>query len=112
MKIAFDVKGTLYGNNEKNIRRLYDAFARAGHTMFVWSNSYNYATATVDDLKLGASPRMKHGTFDRVTDFMDICVEDDRTQTWLASTKIVFVDEIKDDTDVKQLVETLINEHY
>lgn len=110
MKIAFDVKGTLYGKNETNVRRLYDAFKSRGHTMFVWSNSIGYASDAVRDLKLDVEYMSKFLPSERDYDtnqYMDIAIEDDRSQTWLAAKKFVFVDDLDDGTNVDKLVEEL-----
>lgn len=112
MKIAFDVKGTLYGQNETNVRRLYEAFKKRGHTMFVWSNSLGYAADAVRTLNLDVEYMLKFLPSERdydVNQYMDVCVEDDRSQKYLASNKFVFVDELNNGTDVDKLVEELTN---
>jgi hypothetical protein len=113
MKIAFDVKGTLYGENEKNVRRLYEAFKTRGHTLFVWSNSIGYASSAVRDLDLNVEYMSKFLPSERDYDknqYMDICVEDDRNQKYLASKAFIFVDQITDDTDLNFLIENAIQE--
>ena len=93
MKVAFDVKGTLYGERQGLVLKLFDVLQKAGHEMFVWSNSYQYATDAVKDLNLPASPMLKFGKWERKDEQMDLCIEDDHSQEWLGSKRIIFVDD-------------------
>jgi len=99
MRIAFDVKGTIEGSKKKQVLRMFELFQKAGHKVFVWSNSYGYAVDAVRDNNLAnTSPMDKMMKMDAEEEqMMDIAVEDDHSQTWLAAKKFVFVDEIPDD---------------
>lgn len=101
MKIAFDVMGTLSGKDQNKVLHLFRTLEHMGHTMFVWSNSIQYAFDIVSQLKLAVPAERvlyKYSTFDvkkeEGLDIMDIAVEDDTSQTYLATKKFVFVHEI------------------
>jgi hypothetical protein len=100
MKIAFDVKGTLVGHHQEKVRKLFHYLVCPENKMFVWSNSWEYAYTTVEDLNLLATPELKKSARD-LEDWnrplMDIAIEDDKSQTWLGAKKIIWVDEIPDD---------------
>lgn len=114
MKIAFDVMGTLMGQNQDKVLRLFHAFEKMGHTMYVWSNSINYAFDAVNQHKLNVPAERimyKYTKFDaemEQMDVMDVAVEDDKSQTYLATKKLVLVYEIPD--DVEEFAKTLIKE--
>jgi hypothetical protein len=98
MKIAFDVAGTIEGPKQKEILELFWRLHGAGHELFVWSNSYGYAIDAVKKYNLPAATMLKYGRGDS-QDLMDVAIEDDRSQTWLGASKIVFVDELSNKSE-------------
>lgn len=115
MKIAFDVKGMLDGRKSKEVMIILKAFEAAGHGIFVWSNSYNYARDFVRDNNLSAWAinKVEKNGYDgeeEKEDYMDLAIEDDTNQTWLATKRFVWVDDIPTDTDeLNEFVENLLN---
>jgi len=98
VKIAFDVKGTIEGPKQKQVLAMLRAFHEMGHEVFVWSNAYAYATGAVMDHNLPALPMDKRMKMDyEAHELMDLAIEDDRSQTWLAARRFVWVDEIPTD---------------
>ena len=93
MRVAFDVKGTLAG--PEKIERFFRWFQSKGCEMVIWSNCFSYAVEMQEKLKTDSRVMTKVGTFDcDEYDYMDIAVEDDPSQTWLAAKKIILVDEV------------------
>lgn len=98
MKIAVDVLGTL--NGRKNtfimamIRLLYDA----GHSITVWSSEYSLAQNAAMGLRargIQCDAMSKKCAFDTEEEhFFDYAFEDDRLQSYLATKKFIWVDEI------------------
>lgn len=107
MRIAFDVKGTIEGPKKDLVLRLFRALQAKGHTCVVWSNFYGYAVDAIKDNNLiNTVPMDKKGVWDlkeRGEELMDMCIEDDRSQTWLGSRRFVFVDEL-DESFVDSLI--------
>lgn len=102
MRIAFDVKGTIEGPKGKEVLELFKLLAALGHEMFVWSNSFGYAVDAVKKYNLNAKPTEKFSKYDAQDygyDPMDLAIEDDRGQFWLAADIIVFVDDLRDNTN-------------
>lgn len=105
MKIAFDVKGTLDGHKKHEMRRILLSLYAAGHEIYIWSSLFSYA---VKEAKYWEQRHIKCEALDKYSTYeakarnmpvMDIAFEDDRTQTYLAANKIVFVDEIPNVVD-------------
>lgn len=105
MKIAFDCKGTLIGFNEEKVLKLFHILESQGHELFVWSNSIGYAFEAVKThaLNVGASHTMYKYTKGEAEleeiDVMDIAIEDDTSQTYLAANRFIFVHEIPDNVE-------------
>ena len=97
MRVAFDVKGTLAG--PEKILKLFKWFESKGCQMVIWSNAYGYTTEIKEKLGLEAETMSKFGTFDvsDKSEYMDIAIEDDTSQTWLAAKKLIFVHEVPSD---------------
>ena len=115
MKIAFDVKGTIEGSKKQQVLRMFKLFQDAGHDVIVWSNSYGYAVDAIENnLLKNTNPHDKKMKMDvdyEEDRYVDIAIEDDRSQTWLAAKKFVFVDEIPTDMMlVDELVTKLLLE--
>lgn len=109
MKIAFDVKGTLDGRKEVEVRFLLKQFYDAGHEIFVWSNSFSYAVDMTEKLKtqydIVAEPMSKFSTHDG-NEMMDLAFEDDTSQTYLAAKEIIFVHQLPE--DIKEFAKQLL----
>ena len=99
MRVAFDVKGTLAG--PEKIEKFFKWFQSKGCEMVIWSNLYSYTTEIKEKLGLEAETMSKKGTFDceDEMEYMDIAIEDDHSQTWLAAKKIIFVDEVPENEE-------------
>jgi hypothetical protein len=115
MKIAFDVMGTIEGPKQKQVLELFWKLHKAGHEMFVWSNSFSYAAQAVIDHKLPATALLKNGKFnadDSAYGLMDVAIEDDTSQTWLGANRIIFVHELTAKTDflVQLITGSTVNE--
>lgn len=112
MRIAFDVKGTIEGPKKQQVLHMFKAFQEAGHEVVVWSNSIFYAQSAVEnnDLKVEYMDKRMKGDYDFDESlFFDIAIEDDRSQTWLAAKKFLFVDEIPVNMgDVDLLIKELL----
>lgn len=97
MKIVFDVKGTIEGPSQKQVLALYHEFERLGHEMYVWSSLYSFATYAIKTHKLKAKPISKIERSDLdPSDYFDIAI-DDENQTYLATRRLVLVQDISDD---------------
>lgn len=113
MKVACDVKGTLMGDKQTQVLKILDVLSRAGYEVTVWSNLYSYATDAVEELNLKAEAYSKRSKSDFGFDesqYFDIAIEDDRSQTYLAAKQFIFVDDIPEDMAqvelfVKELLE-------
>lgn len=106
MRIAIDVKGTLEGPRKQDLIRLINAMQAKGHTVLIWSNLYSYAVDAVRDNKLDCVAQSKTTKWD-VSDesqFVDLAIDDDSSQTWLAAKRFIWVHQLPDD------IETLIKE--
>lgn len=102
MRIAFDVKGTIEGPKGKVILEAFVKLQGLGHTCVVWSNLYSYATEAIEKHSLNADAESKRSAYDMEgydTKPYDVAIEDDRSQTWLGANKLIFVDEIGDNSD-------------
>lgn len=110
MRIAFDVMGTLQGVNSDKVVRLFKALQDRGHDMHVWSSDFGCAMRTNNHLKLNATVLGKVSKIDAKEmgdELMDIAIDDDSTQTWLAAKYIVLVRDIP--SDVEAFADKLIN---
>lgn len=101
MKIAFDVLGTINGYRQSEVLRLFRSLQAKGHEMFVWSSDFGMAVNAVKTHGLNATPldKFSHSEAEEKGFKMDVCIEDDHSQTWLAARAIVFVDEMKLDNN-------------
>lgn len=101
MKIAFDVKGTLDGPKGVVLLEAFMTLQSMGHECIVWSNSLGYAHDCVKTNGLMADFCSKKMMLDYESDdeIIDVCVEDDRSQTWLGSKQFVWVDELTMEPD-------------
>lgn len=103
MNIAFDVNGTLDGYRGDQVKQLCFALYKAGHSIFVWSNLHSYAVDMVKDLAnrgIKAQPYTKYSSFEakqQELTIMDVAFENDSTQTYLATKKLVLVSEIPEE---------------
>lgn len=112
MKIACDVKGTLEGYKQKQVLRILELFAKTGYEIVVWSNTYSYAKDAVAKFNLNCEYGYKKDRIDcdDPFEFMDFCIEDDRSQKYLAAKNFIFVDDIPEemsqvDLFVRELLE-------
>lgn len=115
MNIAFDVKGTLDGYKKVEIRYTLKKLYDAGHKIYIWSSLFSYANEMAKSLQmrgieceaLEKYAKNEADAWDRP--MMDLAFEDDRTQSWLAAKRIVFVDEVPNGARefVKELIESL-----
>lgn len=108
MRIAFDVKGTIEGPSKAKVLQLFRALRAQGHELIVWSNSYGYAMDAVRDNTLDCPFQSKTTKWDVDNDesqFVDLAIDDDSSQTWLAAKRFIWVHELPDDIDTfaKQL---------
>ena len=107
MRIAIDVKGTLEGPRKQDLIKLIKAMQAKGHTVLVWSNLYSYAVDAVRDNALNCTPQSKTTKWD-VSDesqFVDLAIDDDSSQTWLAAKRFIWVHQLPD--DIQTLIEEL-----
>jgi hypothetical protein len=108
MKIAFDVSGTIEGPKRGYVLILLKLLQDAGHEIIVWSNSYGYTTDAVKkyDLK-NVECMSKKTTWDCDNDesqFIDIAIDDDSSQTWLASKRFIWVSDLPETVEgIKKL---------
>lgn len=110
MLVAFDVKGTIEGPKKDLVLKLFRGLQEKGHKCVVWSNLYSYAIDAIVDNGLNNTEPFKKYTKGDVaegiyndTDTVDLAIEDDRCQTYLAAHRFLFVDEITEET-VKELL--------
>lgn len=98
MRIAIDVKGTLEGPKEQIIRLAAELLWRKGHEVVVWSNMTSFAHDFVKkyDFPYGYTGKKMASDCYSEDELYDVAIEDDRSQTWLAAKKIIFVDECSD----------------
>lgn len=102
MRIAFDVKGTIEGPQKSKVLRLFKALQAQGHDLIVWSNSYGYAVDAVKDNNLTCPAQSKTTKWDVDDDqskFVDLAIDDDSSQTWLAAKRFIWVHELPDDIE-------------
>lgn len=101
MKVAFDVKGTIEGHKKDLVLRLFKGLQDQGHTCFVWSNLYSYATDAIRNNNLENTEALSKYSKGDVAmegkEMMDICIEDDRSQSYLGSRRFIFVDELNEE---------------
>lgn len=94
MKIAFDVKGTIEGPDQYKVLKLFFALKALGHEMIVWSSEYSYAVRANKKHGLDAivmSKLWKADTIGSVEYWMDLAIDDDSSQDYLASHKFLWV---------------------
>lgn len=111
MKIAFDILGTLQGRDSAKVVALYRALQNKGHDMHVWSSDFAMAMRVNRELKLDATVQGKVSKSEAENEgdsYMDIAIDDDSTQTWLAAKYIVLVRDIPS-KDVEAFADKLIN---
>ncbi len=105
--VAFDVKGTIEGPKKELVLRLFKSLQSKGVKCVVWSNLYSYATDAIKDNNLENTYAESKRTISEFKEWglepFDLAIEDDRSQTWLASKRLIFVDELTD-----QFVDTLL----
>lgn len=102
MKIAFDVKGTIEGPSKEKVLKLFRALRAQGHELIVWSNSYGYAMDAVRDNNLDCAFQSKTDKWQvdqDETHYVDVAIDDDSSQTWLAAKRFIWVHELPDDID-------------
>lgn len=102
MKIAFDCMGTLEGRDQSKVRALYKALQNRGQDMRVWSSDFGMAVRLNRELSLDATVESKFSKVEaqeRDEELMDIAIDDDSTQTWLAAKYIVLVRDIPNDVE-------------
>lgn len=102
MRIAFDVKGTLDGVDENRMVRLFRVLEKLGHTMIVWSSDSGFAVDVMKKHGINGEIYTKYtkGSYEAESyGLMDVAIEDDRSQTWLAAKQIVFVHDVPDDVE-------------
>lgn len=101
LRVAFDVKGTIEGPHKDLVLRLFKGLQEKGHNCYVWSNLYSYALDAIRDNNLENTVAMaKKSKGDLLGDgneLFDVCIEDDRRQTYLGAKRIIFVDELNDE---------------
>jgi len=109
-RIAFDVKGTLFGPKQRQVVQMFKEFKLQGCEMFIWSSMPSYCLDAQKELGLDAELITKRTINEtEPEDLMDIAVEDDHSQTYLATKQLVFVDEIPDDeASIAEFVRDLI----
>ena len=102
MRIAFDVKGTINGPDHDKVLKLFHALQAMGHEMFVWSTFIGYAVDAISEHNLKAESMWKK-SLSELNEWgmepMDVCIEDDSSQTWLGSKKIILVSDLPDDIE-------------
>ncbi len=98
MKVAFDVKGTLDGPYENKVRALYNAFEKLGCQMVVWSSLGSFAYEYTRRHSLTAAIMTKFCNSEDLdpSEKMDIAIDDDNCQDYLATKKLVLVNDIPD----------------
>lgn len=116
MRIAFDVKGTIEGPKKKYVLMLLKNLQSKGHHITVWSNLYSYAVDAVKDNHLDCEFDSKRTTGDCADDasrLMDLAIDDDSSQTWLASKRFIWVHDIPEtDELINELAERITNENW
>jgi len=108
-RIAFDVKGTIEGPKKDLVLHIFEKLQEQGHECVVWSNLYSYAVDAIKDNNLkntqAMSKKSKGDLLSNGEELFDLCIEDDRSQTYLGAKKIAFVDELTYGYVVKLLSE-------
>jgi hypothetical protein len=107
MKIAFDVQGTLEGPKGEQVLYIFNLLKQQGHELFVWTNGMIFP----NELKNDAIFITKIAKIDCDNEemFMDLAIEDDRYQTYLAAKAFMFVDEIPEKfEDIKEFLKKYI----
>lgn len=98
LRVAFDVKGTIEGPKKALVLKLFKGLQDKGHKCFVWSNSMDFAVDAIIENNLKNTEAMHKWSKSDFKDvgalLMDICIEDDRSQTWLGTKRFIFVDEL------------------
>lgn len=112
MRIAFDVKGTIEGPKKKFVLGLLQYLHGMGHEVIVWSNSYEFAKDAVRDNGLiNVKFQSKETVMDldeESSHMMDLAIDDDRSQTWLASRRFIWVHDLPEATGgIKELAERI-----
>ena len=98
MKIAFDVSGTLDSEHYGvAIRYLLHHLKLLGHEITIWSNSSSYIKDFIEKYNIeGVNTMTKKSKHDlEPEDHMDICIENDRCQTYLAAKHIIWAHEVR-----------------
>jgi hypothetical protein len=101
MRIACDVKGTLEGPKKAQVVEILKILQGNGAKITVWSNLYSYASRALSENKdihfEGAESKCsKSDLYFNENLYFDIAIEDDRMQSYLASKRFIWVDEIPD----------------
>jgi hypothetical protein len=109
MRVAFDVKGTLSGFDSKKVWKLFRALESKGCEIVIWSNMPTFARDLVEKHNLSNDYECKSMKLDvDEENWYDLAVEDDRSQTWLAARKFIFVGDIPEtDDEIEELSRNL-----
>lgn len=108
-RIAFDCSGTLIrgGSNIEAAVKLIKWLQSKGHEVVIWSNAWNYTQEAKKKHGLSCECDMKRCTwdYDNEDDYFDIAIDDDMSQTYLATKLLLNVCDIPND-------ESLFEEKY
>lgn len=113
MKVAFDVKGTLEGHYEHKVRTLYDAFEKLGCEMVIWSSlgSFAYDFARKNSLKAAVMTKFANSEDLEPSEKMDLAIDDDYQQEYLATHKLILVSEIPElPVDIELFAKSLVDQ--
>jgi hypothetical protein len=116
MRIAFDVKGTIEGPKQKFVLGLMEYLKEAGHEIIVWSNSLSYAMDAVRDHELSCPAVSKRALYDIDNDVdqcVDLAIDDDSSQSWLAAKRFIWVHDLPGAMGgIKNMAESITNQRW
>lgn len=116
MRVAFDVKGTLEGVNQAQVRALLFELKALGCEITIWSNMFTFAVDMHEELGLNASVRTekKFSKGDCVSwnhPMFDLCIEDDPSQTWLGAKNFLLVRDLPSGIEPKDLAKQIVEKY-
>ena len=102
LRIAFGVEGTLHGNNQEKVLKLFHWIERKGHSLTIWSSCRSCSIEIEKLLQLNTPTQSKEWAGDYGVDpstyYFDMAVESEPEQvTQLAARSFILVSDIPED---------------